>query len=147
MHAGLPLTLNDRDSECKLSAVTHISYRLFTAAPCQGRPACRASRWTPPGQWRMNRHRAGMRHSSVSPLDHSPDLETSLSTGTEPWTNGWPSDHQSASLQAPRHPMITVLPVNHAQDIFRSPCTHRPWRSCPLDPLRGACAPLDPTFP
>lgn len=30
-----------------------------------------------------------------SPLDHEPDLEISLSTGTELWTTVWPFDHQS----------------------------------------------------
>ena len=63
------------------------------------------------------------RQRGISPPlgTHSRDLENSISTRTEPWTNVWPSEHQSESFHAPRHPMTRILPLDRKEWRFRSP--------------------------
>jgi hypothetical protein len=62
-----------------------------------------------PRLWRLLGIETIHRQQNVSPFHHSQALEKSLSTCTEPWTNGWPSDHQSGEhVAAPPDTPTTI---------------------------------------
>lgn len=123
-------------------------------------PAAR-SRCIPPAPgdgWHPAHHQP-----NVSPFDPSQGLEICLSTCTAPCTIDWPIDrHSREPPRSPENPMASVLPLNHKQGEFRSPCTHQPkslrapwnpdqpcadWIPSGLsrpEPRPRAIAPLDP---
>jgi hypothetical protein len=68
-----------------------------------------------------------------SPLDHSPDLEISFSTGTEPWTNVWSFDHQSERA-------FLLLPIpSMTSGVFRPSLWNPTDQRCAAGRTRWRC--------
>lgn len=90
-----------------------------TAQSWQGVPLARP-RCIPPAV-DADRHRADSASQTVSPVNHSQDMEPSRSTCTVPWRTVMAGPAPLIrSLQAPQDPMVTVLPVKHARKISLS---------------------------
>lgn len=80
------------------------------------------------------------RQQTVSPVNHSADLEPSRSTATAPWRNvaTVPSSLGRSLHTPPRPPWSGVLPLNHAREISLSrPIDQRAFRR-PLAPTSSA---------
>lgn len=109
----------------------HPSRHVAAAALSLDAPAKRFRRFIPANVGPLDRPHTAAPASSlalpltVSPVHHSPRMEPSRSTGTEPWRTVWPVHHHAGGasmLPATPWPTVrrldaaSVLPLNHAQE-------------------------------